>query len=87
MQSHIPLTLETSPWTDRSACQDHDPSLFFPAPGGNERQALAICETCEVTQECLAHALEAGEKFGIWGGTTQRQRRRLIQRQRWTKSA
>lgn len=87
MQTHFPLTLKDVPWVDQAACQDHDPALFFPPRGGDTRQALAVCRECDVRPECLAYALEAGERFGIWGGTTQRERRRLLLRRKLERSA
>lgn len=87
MSQHISLSLDVVPWTQRAACQDHDPAWFFPPRGGDTRRALAICNDCAVRPECLAYALVAGERFGIWGGTTQRERRRLLLRRKLDRSA
>lgn len=57
--------------------------IFFPERGGNTKQAKKICERCEVREECLEYALRVREPFGIWGGMTERERKR-IQRERTT---
>ena len=75
----VPIT-EERPWVVFSACRDKDEALFFPETPGAERQALAICATCPVSIECLEYALEADIRFGIWGGMTEKQRRRLARR-------
>jgi len=62
---------------DRALCAQTDPEVFFPEKGGSARQARIICRRCEVRQECLAHALAAGERYGIWGGLSERERIRL----------
>lgn len=72
------LEIPELPWVAHAACRDTDPAVFFPEPGGNEREAIRICQTCVVRFACLAYALEAGERSGVWGGTTQRHRRRLL---------
>lgn len=65
------------PWVDLAACRNFDPMLFFPAPGGDERTPMAICENCCVVEACLDYAIRADERWGVWGGTTQRYRRKL----------
>lgn len=70
---------ETS-WQDRAACATTDPEIFFPEKGGSTREAKRICAGCEVKAECLAYALEQGERFGIWGQLSERERRRLVGR-------
>lgn len=87
MRPHIPVQVEGTIWTSRAACRDHEPALFFPSPGADERPALAICAGCEVRSDCLGYALSAGERYGIWGGTTQRHRRRMLKRARWSRPA
>lgn len=59
------------------ACVGVDPDLFFPERGGSTREAKAVCRGCDVREPCLAYALRNGEKFGIWGGTSERERRRM----------
>ena len=70
------------PWVDLAACRNFDPMLFFPPPAGDERTPLAICENCCVVEACLDYALRANERWGVWGGTTQRYRRNLSRRLR-----
>lgn len=68
------------PWCAKARCLGHNPELFFPATGHHldERTAKTICSRCPVTTECLNHALDFDERYGIWGGLTQTERRQLI---------
>lgn len=72
-------TLEREPmaWSAYGSCASVDPDLFFPEPGADTSAARAICRDCPVRRMCLDHALETNQKFGIWGGMTENQRRRL----------
>ena len=65
-------------WEERASCASHDREKFFP-PHGNAKAApaKAVCDTCDVQAECLEYALEHDERFGIWGGKTPRERRKL----------
>lgn len=65
-------------WTIDALCAQTDPEAFYPDKGGSTREAKAICASCPVQAECLDHALANGERYGIWGGVSERQRRRLI---------
>ena len=69
-------TTETD-WRDRAACRKPgvNPELFFPAKGVNARPAKRVCALCPVRQACLSWALQAGERHGIWGGVSARDRR------------
>jgi WhiB family redox-sensing transcriptional regulator len=69
--------LEERPWAVFAACRGIDSDLFFPLTKDQEAHALTICGTCTVLDDCLDYALGAGERFGVWGGTTEKQRRRL----------
>lgn len=60
-----------------AACRGVDPSVFFPARGESTTQAKAICSTCPVEPECLGEALRDDALSGIWGGTSERARRKL----------
>ena len=71
---------EEASWQERALCSQTDPEAFFPEKGGSTREAKRICTGCEVRQECLAYALEHDERFGIWGGLSERERRRLKKR-------
>ncbi|WP_342666348.1 WhiB family transcriptional regulator [Mycobacterium genavense] len=64
-------------WQDRALCAQTDPEAFFPEKGGSTREAKKICLGCEVRHECLEYALAHDERFGIWGGLSERERRRL----------
>lgn len=67
----------SSAWRARSACRGLDSALFFPGQGESVSEAQAVCAGCAVRTECTTYALESGQRFGIWGGTTERARRRL----------
>ena len=64
-------------WQERGLCAQTDPEAFFPEKGGSTREAKKVCLTCDVRQECLEYALAHDERFGIWGGLSERERRRL----------
>jgi WhiB family redox-sensing transcriptional regulator len=64
-------------WQDRALCAQTDPEAFFPEKGGSTREAKKVCRTCEVRADCLEYALEHDERFGIWGGLSERERRRI----------
>lgn len=64
-------------WQERALCAQTDPEAFFPEKGGSTREAKRICLGCEVRDECLEYALANDERFGIWGGMSERERRRL----------
>ena len=67
-------------WQERALCSQTDPEAFFPEKGGSTREAKRICNRCEVKAECLEYALGHDERFGIWGGLSERERRRLKRR-------
>ena len=71
---------DESNWQERSLCSQTDPEAFFPEKGGSTREAKKICVGCEVRSECLEYALANDERFGIWGGLSERERRRLRRR-------
>ncbi len=64
-------------WQERALCAQTDPEAFFPEKGGSTREAKRVCVSCEVRAECLEYALANDERFGIWGGLSERERRRL----------
>ena len=64
-------------WQERALCAQTDPEAFFPEKGGSTREAKKICTGCEVKAECLEYALANDERFGIWGGLSERERRRI----------
>lgn len=67
-------------WQTDALCAQTDPESFFPEKGGSTRDAKRICESCEVSAQCLEYALANDERFGIWGGLSERERRRLRRR-------
>ena len=71
-------------WYLAGACRGLESSIFYPdhAEAAEEARALAVCSGCEVRSECLDHALVRRESTGIWGGTTERDRRRILRRRR-----
>ncbi|WP_116042693.1 WhiB family transcriptional regulator [Amycolatopsis palatopharyngis] len=79
--------MEITDWQSRAACRDEDPELFFPVsdmgPGARQAaQAKSVCARCPVRAECLGYALDNGLDHGVFGGTTERERRELTRRQR-----
>lgn len=67
-----------APWRWDALCAQVDPELFYPEPErATTSQARRVCLACPVRAECLADALERNERFGIWGGTSERERRGL----------
>lgn len=69
-------------WQERAACRNEDAELFFCVEPESVRHALAVCAGCEVREACLAQAMAARETFGVWGGTTETERRRIFRRER-----
>lgn len=65
-------------WAEEALCANHpDQDLWFPERGASTAEAKAICRVCPVQQPCLEYAIANGEKFGIWGGRSERERRRI----------
>ena len=64
-------------WKSKANCMGVDPDLFFPERGMSTREAKEVCKGCVVREDCLEYALANGEKFGIWGGLSERERRRI----------
>lgn len=73
------LSLEPDPlaWQARGLCGQSDPEAFFPEKGQPSRDAKRICRACPVREECLQYAIDNDEQFGVWGGLSRRERRRL----------
>lgn len=68
---------EPKTWWDFANCLGVEPDLFFPERGASTKEAKEVCRGCVVREDCLEYALDHGEKFGIWGGMSERERRRL----------
>ena len=69
-------------WRDDAACRDADPGLFFSFDEAHVQRALTICGGCVVRDACLEHALATGERYGVWGGTSEHERRPLLRARR-----
>ena len=71
------LRLQELWWQVDANCKDKDPDLFFPNRGASTRKAKQICSECTVQEHCLEYAIVNAEKFGIWGGLSERERRKI----------
>jgi len=73
-------------WHSLAACTGIDPEIFFPDPDddADAMPAKVVCGQCDVREACLEHALAVREKDGVWGGATERERRRMIRQRRRT---
>ncbi|MDM4722779.1 WhiB family transcriptional regulator [Micromonospora sp. WMMA1363] len=67
-------------WQERAQCPQTDPEAFYPDKGGSPDVAKRVCRRCEVRTECLEYALDNDERYGIWGGLSERERRKLKRR-------
>lgn len=64
-------------WQDFAECQYTDPEIFFPEQGGSVREAKRVCQGCAVRGACLDYALQTDQRFGVWGGLSERERHRI----------
>jgi WhiB family transcriptional regulator, redox-sensing transcriptional regulator len=71
-------------WRSKAACQGLDPEIFYPLDDEDAEEAKVVCVSCPVREACLEHALGYREKEGVWGGATERERRRIIRQRRRT---
>lgn len=78
--------MQSRQWPDR-ACRDLDTAIFYPSDGVGVDRAIAICERCPRRQDCLEVALADREDDGVWGGTSERERRRILRRRRKERTA
>lgn len=67
-------------WAEEGLCLTADPDTFYPEKGGSTREAKRICRSCPVSSECLEYALTNDERFGVFGGFSERERRRESKR-------
>ena len=84
MTSDVLTTLApaSGAWQQAASCRDADPELFFGADDGDRRTALALCAACPVRTDGLEHALTTRENYGVWGGTDEQERKRLLRQRR-----
>jgi WhiB family redox-sensing transcriptional regulator len=74
--------MKEATWKQDAACRNLDPNMFFPDRDDAAGPALAVCATCPVREACLEYALVNRLREGIWGGATERERRRLARQRR-----
>jgi WhiB family redox-sensing transcriptional regulator len=74
-------------WMRLGLCRDQSPSKFFPSDGVGVEIARRICADCPVKEPCLEYALEYRVDHGVWGGCSERERRRILKRRRLAASA
>ena len=78
----VPLTNQT--WQQLAACRGVEPDIFYPASDEEAEAAKAVCGVCPVRQPCLEFALANRERDGVWGGATEKERRRILRQRRKT---
>jgi WhiB family transcriptional regulator, redox-sensing transcriptional regulator len=71
-------------WRTSGACRGLDPEIFYPSDEDEAAEAKGICNGCHVQVTCLEYALRFREKEGVWGGCTERERRRIVRQRRRT---
>ncbi|MFD1660616.1 WhiB family transcriptional regulator [Streptomyces caeni] len=71
------ITVSDIAWQEQALCAQTGTDFFFPEPGSSVREAKRICGLCEIRSECLAYALENDERFGVWGGLSEKERMHL----------
>lgn len=74
----MPVELDPMAWAEDANCLGVDPDLFFPERGSPSHAAKAVCAGCVVRSDCLEYAIAHDEKWGVWGGTTGRERGRIV---------
>jgi WhiB family redox-sensing transcriptional regulator len=72
----------TTTWQSKAACRGLEATIFYPDPEEDGSEAKAVCSVCPVRQPCLEWALSNREKEGVWGGATERERRRILRQRR-----
>ena len=74
-----PATFDVPDWMDQARCSETDAEAFFPEKGGSTRYAKKVCMACEVRTDCLEWAIATDQRFGVWGGMSERERRKIKQ--------
>lgn len=76
------VSLQDIEWRKAGACRGLDASIFYPEEDDDAEPAKGVCAGCGVRVACLEYALTSREKAGVWGGATERERRRIIRQRR-----
>ncbi|MFD0416405.1 WhiB family transcriptional regulator [Streptomyces sp. NPDC127108] len=71
------LTEPELAWQEQALCAQTGPDFFFPEPGSSVREAKRICLLCDMRETCLTYALDNDERFGVWGGLSEKERQSL----------
>lgn len=74
--------MDTASWMANARCRDMDPDIFFPSDGLGVEAAQKICAECPVAEQCLEYALTHRIDHGVWGGASERARRRILRERR-----
>lgn len=80
MTASVGAADDAEQWKGRANCAGADTGVFYPARGLSNETAKQLCSACPVRHDCLEFAIAAGERFGVWGGLGERERRRLTRR-------
>jgi WhiB family redox-sensing transcriptional regulator len=78
----VPFDDSPTRWMAEGNCRNYPPAMFFPSDGVGVDRARAICKGCPVAEKCLEYALEERIEHGVWGGCSERERRRILKRRR-----
>jgi WhiB family redox-sensing transcriptional regulator len=78
VSARLPVLGIVPDWHADGLCQQVDPELFFPPKGESAEPAKSICRGCPVRQKCLNWSLQKREPFGVWGGLSEPERRRVL---------
>lgn len=76
------FSLQPPEWYGDALCAQTEPEAFFPEQGGSAKEGKATCAACPVREKCLDYALDNHERFGVWGGLTERERGRILRRRK-----
>ena len=78
----LPFDDSPTAWMAKGNCRNYPPATFFPSDGVGVDRARAICEGCDQATTCLEYALVERIDHGVWGGCSERERRRILKRRR-----
>ncbi len=84
--ANVSVPMDTK-WMAQGNCNNHPPETFFPSDGVGVEVAKEICADCPVKEQCLEYALDHRVDHGVWGGASERQRRRILKARRATAAA